>query len=145
LLDKKEQPGVDTLRYESGLEHHGALLTAEANLAKLISTQPGKRAVETCPKAANQRDGQKRIYPMSVRRISRLLIQRRIADLEALAKNNPSLLQIIAQKNAAELDLSPLTLFFSTLSGSAGANKNGSHWYLRVINGTSAYFIYAHI
>ncbi|MCX5707031.1 MAG: TolC family protein, partial [Candidatus Omnitrophica bacterium] len=50
-------------------------------------------------------------------------------DFEALAKNNPSLQQLIAQKNSAAFSLKSAYANFSpSLTGQAGANKNGSHW-----------------
>jgi outer membrane protein TolC len=46
-----------------------------------------------------------------------------------LVKNNPSLQQIIAQKNAAQFGLkATYANFLPTLTGQAGANKAGSRW-----------------
>jgi len=46
-----------------------------------------------------------------------------------IAQNNPSLRKIISQKNSAEFSLKSAYANFSpTLSGSASADKTGSHW-----------------
>ena len=50
-------------------------------------------------------------------------------DFESLAANNPSLQQLIAQKNAAEFNLkSTYGAFAPTLSGNASAGKDDVHW-----------------
>jgi outer membrane protein TolC len=50
-------------------------------------------------------------------------------DLEGLAKNNPSLLEAYALKNAALFDIkSAYAEFAPQLSGDAGANKKSSRW-----------------
>jgi len=128
---RKSNLELITLRYESGLEHHGALLTAEANLAQAdFQLSQAKRAVELAQRQLTKEMGRREFIPMSVKADFKVVdTAADKPDLEALAKNNPSLLQIIAQKNAAEFGLKSAYANFSpTLSGSAGANKNGSHW-----------------
>ena len=120
-----------TLRYESGLEHRGALLTAEANLAQAsFQLAQAKRAVELAQRQLTKEMGRREFIPMSVKADFKVVdTAEHKPDLEALTRNNPSLLQIVAQKNAAEFSLKSAYANFSpTLSGSAGANKNGSRW-----------------
>ena len=50
-------------------------------------------------------------------------------EFEALADTNPNLGKFIAQKNAAAFGIKSAEAdFFPHLSGTAQANKNGSHW-----------------
>ncbi len=120
-----------TLRYESGLEHKGALLTAEANLAEAnFEIARAKRDVELAQRQLTKEMGRKEFKLMTVKadfKVTEPVKEK--PDFETLAKNHPSLLQLTAQKNAAEFSLkSTYANFFPTLSGQAGANKTGSHW-----------------
>ncbi len=120
-----------TLRYESGLEHRGALLTAEANLAEAnFEVAQAKREVELAQRQLTKEMGRKEFIPMYVKADFKVLDSaKEKPDFETLAKNNPSLQQLIAQKNAAEFGLKSAYANFSpTLSGQAGANKTSSHW-----------------
>lgn len=120
-----------TLRYESGLEHRGALLTAEANLALAnFQLAQAKRDVELAQRQLTQQMGRQVFVPMKVEGDFKVSdAAKNKPDYEALAVNNPSLLQITAKKNAAEFSVrSAYANFFPTLSGSAGANKSGTHW-----------------
>jgi len=128
---RKSNLELITLRYESGLEHRGALLTAEANLAQAdFQLNQAKRAVELAQRQLTKEMGRREFIPMSIKGDFKVVdAAADEPDLEALTKNNPSLLQIVAQKNAAEFSLKSAYANFSpTLSGSAGANKNGAHW-----------------
>lgn len=120
-----------TLRYYSGLEHKGALLTAEADLAEAkYGISQAERGVEVARRKLVKEMGRLQMAPLQVKgdftvKDSAL----KEPDFEAIAKNNPSLLQLVAQKNAAEFGVeSAYANFFPTLSGAAGANKNDSHW-----------------
>ncbi|MDD4980830.1 MAG: TolC family protein [Candidatus Omnitrophica bacterium] len=120
-----------TLRYQSGLEHKGALLTAEADLAQAeYEISQAKRNVEVAQRELVKEMGRMQLTGMRVR--GDFIVgdaAKEKPDFEALAKNNPSLQQIIAQKNAAGFSLkSAYADFAPTLSGSGGANKTGSRW-----------------
>jgi outer membrane protein TolC len=120
-----------TLRYESGLEHKGALLTAEANLAEAnFEVAQAKRSVELAQRQLTKEMGRKEFISVYVKADFKVIdLAKEKPDFEALAKNNPSLLQLTAQRNAAEFGLKSAYANFSpTLSGQAGANKAGSHW-----------------
>ena len=128
---RKSNLELITLRYESGLEHRGALLTAEANLAQAdFQLAQAKRDVELAQRELTKEMGRKGFIPMNVKGDFKVIDSAQVRpDLEKLADTNPSLLQLVAQKNAAEFSLrSAYANFFPTLSGSAGANKNDSHW-----------------
>lgn len=120
-----------TLRYESGLEHKGALLTAEADLAQAqYEISQAKREVEVAQRQLIKEMGRLQLTPVRLKAdftVEEIVKEK--PDFKALAKNNPSLKQIIAQKNAAEFNLrSAYANFSPTLSGQAGANKSGPHW-----------------
>ncbi|MFA5090002.1 MAG: TolC family protein [Candidatus Omnitrophota bacterium] len=120
-----------TLRYESGLEHKGALLTAEADLADAqYGVNQAKRALEVAQRDLIKEIGRARFTPVAVKgdfKVKDTVLNK--PDFEVIAQKNPSLQQLIAQKNAAQFSLNSAYANFSpTLSGSAGANKSGSHW-----------------
>jgi outer membrane protein TolC len=120
-----------TLRYESGLEHKGALLTAEADLSSAqYGISQNKRDLEVSQRNLTKEMGRKELAPLEAKgsfEVSNPAKDK--PDFLALVKNNPSLQQLIAQKNAAQFSLrSAYANFSPTLSGSAAANKAGSHW-----------------
>jgi TolC family type I secretion outer membrane protein len=131
---RKDNYEMITLRYESGLEHKGALLTAEANLAQAIfDLAQAKRDVVLAQRQMTKEMGRTAFIPMSVTvdfKVKDAAIIK--PDIEALARTNPSLLQATAQKNAAEFGIrSAYANFFPTLTGSASAGKTGSHFWPR--------------
>ncbi len=118
-----------TLRYLSGLEHKGALLTAEAALAEAkYEISQAKRGVEVAQRELVKELGRRQSAPLCVKgdfEVNDSAQEK--PDFVSLAENNPSLQQIIAKKNAAEFNLkSAYAEFAPTLSGQAGANKTGS-------------------
>jgi len=122
---------VVTLWYESGREHKGSLLTAEADLAQAsYQISQAKRSVEVAQRDLIKEMGRTQFAPLEVKGEFEVTdAAKQKPDFEALAKSNPSLLQIIAQKNAADFNLrSAYGNFSPTLNGSAGANKAGSRW-----------------
>lgn len=128
---RKSNLELITLRYESGLEHRGALLTAEANLAQAdFGLAQAKRDVELAQRQMTKEMGRKEFIPMNVKADFKVIdTAKDRPDFDKLSNNNPSLLQLTAQKNAAEFGLKgAYANFFPTLSGSAGANKNDTHW-----------------
>ena len=120
-----------TLRYQSGLEHKGALLTADANLASAeFSLAQAKRDIELAQRQLTKEMGRKAFIIMNVEgdlKINDAVTQK--PDIEALADNNPSLKQVTAQKNSAEFGIKSAYANFSpVLTGQAGADKSSSHW-----------------
>jgi len=120
-----------TLRYKSGLEHKGALLTAEANLAQAnFELAQAKRDVVLAQRQLTKEMGRRDFMPMSVKADFVVLDQaKEKPDFAILVSNNPSLQQLIAQKNSAGFSVKSAYANFSpTLSAEAGANKTGSRW-----------------
>ena len=128
---RRENFELITLRYESGLEHKGALLTAEANLSEAdFELAQAKRDIELAQRQLTKEMGRKEFVPMVVKGDFTVVdTAKQRPNLELIADSNPSLRQITAQKNAAAFNIkSAYANFFPTLTGSAGANKNDSHW-----------------
>jgi len=126
---RRENYELISLRYESGLEHRGALLTAEADLAQAyFQIAQAKRDIETAQWQMMKAMGRKEYNPLLVK--GDFIVVDSAKDkpnFETLAKNNPSLQEAIAKKNSAEFGLrSAYGEFFPTLSGQAGANKRGT-------------------
>jgi outer membrane protein TolC len=120
-----------TLRYESGLEHRGALLTAEADLAAAdYGVAQAKRSIEVGQGQLTKELGRSQLLPIRANGDFQVLdTAKERPDFGALAKDNPSLQQIIAQKNAAMFGVRAAYANFSpTLSGQAGANQSDNHW-----------------
>ena len=120
-----------TLRYESGIEHRGALLTAEANLAQAeFEITQNKRALEVAQRELMKEMGRTEFSPLGVEgtfEVGDTILEK--PDFEALAKKNPSLGKLMAQKNAAYFGINSAKAdFLPTLSAQAGVNKNGPDW-----------------
>jgi len=120
-----------TLRYQSGLEHKGALLTAEANVLQAhFELSQAKRDVVLAQRQLIKEMGRKEFASLEVK--GDFSVQdsaKEKPDLEALVKNNPSLLQASAKTSAAFFGIrSAYANFSPQVSGSAGADKSGSHW-----------------
>ena len=119
------------LRYASGLEHKGALLTAEADLADAqYGISQTKRNLQVAQRELVKEMGRKQLTPLFAQgdfQVKDEALQE--PDFELLAKNNPTLQQLIAQKRSAEFSLrSAYANFYPEISGSAGANRTGDHW-----------------
>ena len=119
------------LRYESGIEHRGALLTAEANLAQAeYELARNKRALEVARRQLIKEMGRKQLSPL--RADGELKVSDAVVikpDFEKLAQNNPSLEKLIAQKNAASFGIQAAQAdFFPQLSAQGGALRTGTNW-----------------
>lgn len=120
-----------TLRYQSGLEHKGALLTAQADLAEAkYEISKAKRNIAAAQRGLEKEMGRDQLTLVVVKADFEVKdTVKEKPDWTILARNNPSLRQLIARKNAAAYSLKSAYANFSpTLSGQAGANKTGSHW-----------------
>jgi outer membrane protein TolC len=120
-----------TLRYESGIEHKGALLTAEANLAEAdFEIAQAQRALEVAQRGLIKEIGRTASSPVRVQgELQVSAVQREKPNFETLAKNNPSLGKLSAQTNAAAFGIkSAKADFFPQLSAQAGADRTSSHW-----------------
>ena len=120
-----------TLRYESGLEHKGALLNAQANLAQAqFEIAQAKRILEVVQRQLIKEMGRTQVSPLRAQgefKVNEAALEK--PDFEALTKNNPFLEKLIAQKNAAAFGIkSAQANFFPELSAQTGANRKSSRW-----------------
>ena len=120
-----------TLRYESGLENEGSLLTAEANLKEAnFELSEAKRDVEVAQRQLTKEMGRQEFKPMSAKGdfAVRDTVKEK-PDFEGIVKNNPSLLQAVANKNVASFNIKSAYANFSPeFSGNLGADKSSSTW-----------------
>lgn len=120
-----------TLSYESGLEHKGALLTSEANLAQAdFEFSQAKRDITLAQRQLNKELGRREFIPMLVKEDFTVRDSAKDKpDLDVLVKGNPSWLEALAKKNVASFNLrSAYSDFYPALSGSGGANKKSNRW-----------------
>ena len=119
------------LRYESGLEHKGALLTEEANLAQAeFEYNQAKRSLEVAQRQLTKELGRMEFVPVTVQgdfTVSDFSLEK--PDFETLAKNNPYLQQLTAQENSAAFGIkSAYGDFYPKISAQGGIDKTGTHW-----------------
>ncbi|HOU36289.1 MAG TPA: TolC family protein [Candidatus Omnitrophota bacterium] len=118
-----------TLRYQSGLEHRGALLTAESNLAQAqYAVNSARRDLTVARSDLCKEMGRPRSSNITV---AGDFIVRDIPaddlDLEAIAARNPQVLRAVARKNSAEFDLrSAYADYAPSVSIEAGIGKTGT-------------------
>jgi len=118
-----------TLRYEAGIEHKGALLTAEANLtqAKYEIIQ-SKRDLEARQRELLKEMGRTEFVDIQVKgsfEARDLKLER--PDFDALIKDNPSLEKLAAQKNSAFFGIkSKEADYYPKISASAATSMSGA-------------------
>jgi outer membrane protein TolC len=120
-----------TLRYQSGLEHRGALLTAEANIAQArFGLSQAKRDVEFTQRQLTKEMGRKKFKPFAVTADFVVIDSaKEKPDFEEIVKNNPSVLKAAAERNSTAFNLkSAYGNFSPKLTGQAAADKSSSHW-----------------
>ncbi|GEM_PF-49987 len=130
---RRENVQLISLRYESGTEHRGALLTAQANLSEAeFEQRRAHRDIEVARQGLMKelgRQGQD-LSPVQVQgefTVTEDIKQK--PGLEMLAEKHPDLLKTVAQKNAAAYDIkSSKGDFAPTVSLEAGASKTGVDW-----------------
>jgi len=120
-----------SLLYDSGIEHKGALLTAEANLAQAeFEITQNKRALEVTQRELLKEMGRAQFSPVCAEgtfKVNNIALEK--PDFEELAKNSPYLGKLMAQKNAASFGIKAAEAnFYPQLLAQAGANKSSSHW-----------------
>ncbi len=128
---RKQNLDLITLRYNSGTEHRGALLTASANLAQSeFDIHQASRILHVAQRSLTKEIGSKKIEPISVVGDFDITNQyKETPNIDDLVSKHPQFLKIIAQKNAAtfivgadKADLWPLV----SLNG--GAGKSDREW-----------------
>jgi outer membrane protein TolC len=120
-----------TLRYESGIEHRGALLTAEANLAEAgFEIAQNKRALEVAQRQLTKEMGRTKFLPLRVEgefKVVDSVLEK--PDFEALVEKNPYLGKLIAQQNAAQFGIKSVQAdFFPKLSADTGVSRSGARF-----------------
>lgn len=120
-----------SLRYQSGTEHRGALLTAQANLAQAqLKIDQAQRDLGVAQYELNKELGVKEFSPIAVRgdfAIQQDVMQK--PDFAAIVDRHPSLLKAIAQENAAAYGIkSSQAEFYPTVSLDGGVSKSGTAW-----------------
>jgi len=120
-----------SLRYQSGLEHKGALLTAEANLAEAkFELEQAKRDVTVAQWQLTKEMGRKDFAPLEVNggfEVSES--QEEEPDFQAIAAKHPSLQKTVAEKNAAGYGVkSAKENFFPVVSADTSIGKSSAHW-----------------
>jgi len=119
------------LRYQSGLEHKGALLTAEANLAQAkFELSQAKREVELAQRQLTKEMGRKELRPIyATGDFTVTDIAENKPDFEDLVKKHPSVLKAFAEKKAAAFNVkSSYGSFMPQVTGTASGDKADSHW-----------------
>lgn len=120
-----------SLRYQSGLEHKGALLTAEANLAEAkFEVEQAKRDVAVARWQLTKEMGRTDFAPIEAKGdFEAAEVKKEDPDFQAIAAKHPSLQKAAAEKNAAVYGVkSAKENFFPVLSADADIGKTNSRW-----------------
>lgn len=128
---RKSNLELITLRYESGTEHKGALLTAKANVAQAaFEINSAKRGLEAAQRELTRELGRKEFMPLTVQGdLNAVSLSQEVPSFEALADKTPSLQKIIAQKNAAAFDVKASRgEFLPSVVLNGGASKSDHEW-----------------
>ena len=131
LRIRRQNLELITLRYQSGLEHKGALLTAEADIAQAnFQLAQAKRELVLSQRQLTAAMGRNKFSPILAKGDFTVKdTANPKPDFDALVKNNPSLLKAVAEKNSASYSIKSAYANFSPeLSGSAGASRSDSSW-----------------
>jgi outer membrane protein TolC len=118
------------LRYESGTEHKGALLRAQAQLASAeFDVHQAERELVTAQWELTKELGRHAFTPLLVGGDFIIPDLNENPDLEKLAANHPNVLKSVAQKNAAAYGINAARgEFFPTVSLEGDASKAGTAW-----------------
>jgi len=120
-----------TLRYESGQENKGSLMTEEANLiqARYDVTQ-AKRDINLAQRKLTKELGRSETAPIIAKGSFEVAEKvREMPDFASIAESNPSLKQLIAQKNAAVFNLkSAKAEFMPEITANGSAGRSDTSW-----------------
>lgn len=120
-----------TLRYESGIEHRGAFLTAQANLAQAeLEIAQNKRALEVTRRSLLKEMGEGIFRDITVKGDLDLpAAESAEPDFEKIAETHPSLRRLASLSSAAAFNIKAAQAdFLPQLSATAGTDRSGSHW-----------------
>lgn len=95
------------LRYEAGREHHGSLLTAEANLASAeMDVRSANRDVEVERAGLTKALGRADLSVIQAQgELTLPVLPTNTPDFSALAETHPTMRQLLARRSSAEHDL----------------------------------------
>lgn len=128
---RKSNLELITLRYESGTEHKGALLTAKANISQsLFEINQAQRGLETAQRRLIKELGRSEFVPVTVRGDFEVGFAEGITpDFDRFAEKNPSLLKVKAQKNAAAFSITANRgNFWPEVLLDGGVGKSENEW-----------------
>jgi len=128
---RKDNLVLISLRYQSGLEHKGALMTAEANLAQArFEVEEAKRALIVAQRQLTKEMGRSEFIPMAVKEDFEIGdTEKKKPDFREIVEKNPSLLEEAALARAARYGVaSAKANFFPVLSASSGIGRTSGHW-----------------
>lgn len=128
---RKQNLDLITLRYNSGTEHKGALLTAQANLAEAeFEIHQATRNLQVAQRDLIKEIGGKIFEPITVEGSFDIGIKyEQTPNLENLVEENPQLLRLRAQKNAASFDVkSNQSNFWPSVSLVGGVARSDQSW-----------------
>lgn len=120
-----------SLRYQSGMEHRGALLTAQANVQEAdFDRRSSQRALDVARQGLIKEMGREDFSAIMVE--GDFNVDAQVTDepdFYAIASKHPNLLKTVAQKNAAGFDVrSSRSKFMPTVSVSGDVGRSGSSW-----------------
>jgi len=130
-LRRKQNADLIKLLYEGGMEHRGALLTAQANLAQAdFNVVQAGRAITVSQRQLSKEMGRAEVRPIrATGSLEVITAKRERPNFEALAATNPFLENLAAKKEAAQFGLkSAKAEFFPTISVNASAGRTDSSW-----------------
>ncbi|MFH1282349.1 MAG: TolC family protein [bacterium] len=128
---RKQNLKMVKLRYESGTEHEGALLTAQADLAQAeYEVVEAKRNVVVAQRQLIKELGRNKFMPIKVKGDFKVIENNtEEIDLENLAENTPMLKELIAKKEAAKFGVkSAKADFFPQVYLDGSIGKSSSSW-----------------
>jgi outer membrane protein TolC len=128
---RKQNLGLVELRYEAGREHRGSLLSARANLAQAeYEIQSSRRAIEQARWRLASELGRNTGQSLAIAGdISLPEINVSTPDFEKLARGNPFLNELMAQKDIAMTEKAAARSdFFPQIYAEASAGRSDSEW-----------------
>jgi len=132
IVDRRKQnEELVSLRYQSGRENKGALLTAQANLASAeFEFEQAQRSVDLYQRRLSKALGREKFMPLSVSGdLAVAAIDQMQPDFEMFVSSVPLLKQLVAKKEAARFGLkSAKSDLFPKIYATGNAGKSGTAW-----------------
>ncbi len=128
---RKKNLELVRISYNAGREHRGSLLTAEANLAQAqLEVAEAKRNIELSQRQLLKELGRDRFSPIEAKGDLQIFsTNKQEPAFEEIASQNPSLLEILAQKEAARLNLSSAKAsFFPQVNANGSYDRHSPTW-----------------